>query len=260
MPDEIVGGDTTEGAVPTEEVGDAAGSTTETPDISPDAGIAPASAPFEIPEAYRDQYVPAERYQNLESKLGNWQETERLAQLAQQLQADPRIQAALQPQAAPEVPEQMPDFSTMEPKQVLEYLDKRSEARAQKLLEEGIAKFKSENIDPMAKDVYERQANEMVQKMEAKYPDFKEHREDIAKFLDENPALAENLNEKSLEMAYRNVTWEKQQQAGAKAAVVKLQTKAQATGVKPQGGNSATGKAKPNTIADAWAMAEEGTS
>lgn len=255
MPDDITSGDTTEGAVPPEG-GDAAGSTVNAPVTPPDAGTAPlASVPDELPEALRDKYIPKERYDNLETKLGNWSETEKQAALYQQMSQDPRIQAALQPQT--EVPEQLPDFSTMEPQKVLEYLDQRSEQRAQKLFDEKMSQFKTENIDPMAKDVYNRQANEMLQTMEAKYPDFKENKQAIANFLDQNPALAENMNEKSLEMAYRYVTWEKQQQNGAKEAVKKLQIKSKDTVTKPQG-NAPAGKAKPKTIADAWAQAEEG--
>lgn len=256
MPDEIVGGDTTEGAVPVS--GDAAGSTDNAPEISTDAGTAPASAPYEIPEAYRDQFVPAERYQNLESKLGNWQQTEAAAQQYAQLSQDPRVIAALQPQQTPTQPEQLPDFSQMQPQQVVEYMDQRAEKRAQQVAEQAIEKFKAENVDPMAKDLYTRQANEMVQGMEAKYPDFKENRQAIAEFLDQNPALAENLNEKSLETAYRYVTWENQQKAGAKQAVAKLQTKAKDTAVKPQG-SAPAGKPRAKTIADAWNMAEEST-
>lgn len=255
MPDEIVGGDTLEGAVPTE-VGDAAGSTADTPDISPDAGIAPASAPVELPEALRDRYVEVERYQNLESKLGNWSETERLAQLAQQLQSDPRIIAALQPQQQPSQPEQIPDFSTMEPEKVLEYLDQRSEQRAQKLLDERFAKFNTENVTPLQEAVFNRQAQESIQKMEAKYPDFKEQRQAISELLTKVPALAES--EEGLEMAYKSVTWEKQQQTGAKNAVTKLQNKSKETTTRPQG-SAPSGKAKPKSIADAWLQAEEGT-
>ena len=256
MPDEIVGGDTTEGAVPLND-GDTAGSTTDEAVISPEAGTAPeASAPVELPEALRDKYVPVDRYQHLESKLGNWSETEKNAALYQQLSQDPRVLAALQPQAEPQQSEEIPDFSGKSPAEVMEYLDKRSEERAQRVFDAKMAEFKAQNIDPMAKDVYTRQADDMVKSMEAKYPDFKENREAIAEFLDQNPALAENLNEKSLDMAYRYVTWEKQQQAGAKAAVVKLQTKSKETATKPQG-SAPSGKAKPQSIADAWAQAEE---
>jgi len=249
MPDEISSGDTTEGAVPVV-TGDTAGSTEATPAVTPETGTAEASVPVVPAENWQ------ERYSQLESKLGNWSETEKNAALYQQLSQDPRVQAALQPMAAVQTPEPLPDFSQMQPAQVMEYLDKRMEQRAAQIAEQKLEQFKSENIDPMATDVYTRQANEMVSQMETKYPDFKEHRQAIAEFLDQNPALAENLNEKSLEMAYRYVTYEQQQQAGAKEAVKKLQGKARDTAVRPQG-SAPTGKAKPKTIAEAWAQTEE---
>jgi len=258
MSDEIVSGDTTEGSVPSLVEGDAEGSTTETPVSSVEAGTAEASAPVELPEALRDKYVETERYQNLEKKLGNWSEVEKQAALYQQYANDPRVQAALAPQETSE-PETLPDFSTMQPQEVISWMDKRMEQRAEQIAQSKIEEFRKENVDPMAKDLYTRQANEMVQSMESKYPDFKEKREAIADFLDQNPALAENLNEKSLEMAYRFVAFEEQQKKGAAEAVKKLQTKAKDTAVKPQGSSTSTGKPKANTIADAWAMAEEGT-
>lgn len=251
MPDEIVSGDTTEGAVPAQNAGDAAGSTAETPVVAPESGTAPeASAPVAPAENWQ------ERYQNLESKLGNWSEVEKQAALYAQMSQDPRVQAALQPQEEAAGPEPLPDFSTMKPEDVVGWMDKRMEARAEAIAQQKLEQFKTENIDPMAKDVYARQANEMVKTMEAKYPDFKENRQAIADFLDKNPGLSENLNENTLEMVYRNVTWEKQQQTGAKDAVKKLQTKSKDTAVKPQG-SAPTGKAKPGSIAEAWAMAEE---
>lgn len=255
MPDEIVGGDTTEGTVPVS--GDAVGSIDKAPVAPVEAGTAPAaSASVELPEALRDKYVEAERYQNLESKLGNWSETEKNAALYEQLSQDPRVQAALQPQVEIAQPEQLPDFSAMQPNEVIEFMDKRNEQRASQIAEQAIEKFREQNLKPLEEATYNRQADEMVKGMETKYPDFKENRQAIAEFLDKNPAIAADMNENTLEMAYRYVTWEKQQSAGAKDAVRKLQTKAKDTASRPQG-SAVTGKATPKSIADAWAQAED---
>jgi hypothetical protein len=257
MPDDISSGDTLEGGVPVD-TGDTPSSTDDATVNPPEEGTQPSADPIqeELPEALRDKYIPIDRYQNLESKLGNWSEVEKKAALYEQFSQDPRVQNALQPE--PAQPEPLPDFSQMDAPKVLEYLDQRAEKLAQRLFDEKISQFKSENIDPMAKDVYTRQADEMVKGMESKYPDFKENKDAIAEFLDQNPSLAENLNEKSLEMAYRYVTWEKQQKTGADQAVKKLLNKSKETSVTPQG-TAPAGKAKAKSIADAWAQAEEGT-
>lgn len=255
MPDDIVGGDTIEGAVPAE-AGDTAGSTTDETGISPETGIAPgASVPDELPEGLRDKYVSLDRYQNLESKLGNWSQTQQAAEQYNQLMQDPRIQAALQPSVAQ--PEQLPDFTTMEPQDVISFMDKRSDERAQKLFDQKIAEYEGKNIKPLQDAVFTREANEQVARLAAKYPDFKDNAPAIDQFITKNN-LGDQLNDEILEMAYRYVTFEKQQAEGAKQAVKKLQTKAKDTAIKPQGAAPA-GKAKPKSIADAWAQAEEGT-
>lgn len=183
-----------------------------------------------------------EGYKNLETKLGNWKETEELARLYREGQNQP----------VEETPEEVPDFQSMTQEDQLNWLRQDARKEAEKVIQEALAK----EVKPLQQDVYARQAKETLEQTKAKYPDFDQHKEAIGKFLDDNPAFAANLNEKSLEIAYKYVTYEKAKELGAKDAISRLSQKASTATPAPAGTSPVT-KSTPKSFAEALRQAEE---
>ena len=245
MPDEEIG--QTEGSFVPDE-----GQTTGSESAATEAveGNPPAEANPQAPEIKpqfgqfgEDANKLYEGYKALESKLGNWNETEELANKYRELQANPPVA---------ETPEEVPDFQAMTQEEQLAYLRADARKEAEKAVQEAIAK----EVKPLQQDVYTRQANEAAAKIKEKYPDIEQHKDAINKFLDDNPAIAANLNPEVFDIAYRYVTYEKVKELGAKDAIAKLSQKASKNTPQPMGSVPVT-STTPKSFMEALRQAED---
>lgn len=245
MPDEIIG--ETEGSIAPQ--GQATGSeqneaTTPVEGSSPEVvNPTPEAVKPNYGEFGEDPNKLFEGYKNLEQKLGNWKETEEMARLYRESQLN-------KPEET--IPEEVPDFQSMTQEDQLNWLRQDARKEAEKVIQEALAK----EVKPLQQDVYARQARESLEQIKTKYPDFDSQKEGIAKFLDDNPAFAANLNEKSLEIAYKYVTYEKAKELGAKDAIARLSQKATTNTPAPAGTSPVT-KSTPKSFAEALRQAEE---
>lgn len=215
---------------------------------------APESTPAPVEEGHAAKYGKYgddpdklyEGYQNLSSKLGNWEQTEQRAAIADKLLSDPKIQGILgisQNDQGAKPEESEIDFNNLKPEQIIEHF-------VEKKLEE---RFK-ERIDPIAQDFYQQKAEASIQRVREKYPDFDEYKTNVSEYLNDHPTLVGD--EKTLIDIYKIVSYDRAQSKGEEEAMRKLREK-KTISAAPPGVPSSTSQRKPTNMQEAYRMAKE---
>lgn len=190
-----------------------------------------------------------EGYKSLETKLGNWKETEQRSKFLDQVLQNTDVQKALGlSKEAENTPQETPvDFSEMPPEKVIEY-------HVDKAVGKAIEQRFKERVEPIAQEFYNQKAENTIKNVRAKFPDFDEHRDEVSKYLNDHPTLVGD--EATLTDIYKIVSYDKARSKGEEEALKKLREK-KTISMSPGGAPSMATQRKATSIKEAYRMAKE---